>query len=234
MIGGLKTLMGGVYLKNLQIAIDGPAGAGKSTVAKKLAEKLNITYVDTGAMYRALTYKALRDGIDIYNTGKIIELAKDTNIIMSQGNLYIDNQLVHEEDIKSKDVTNYVSHVAKIASVRKIMVGLQKKIASHGSVIMDGRDIATHVLPNANIKIYLTASIEERALRRYNELLKKDKNINLVDIKDGIKERDKMDIEREHSPLTKAEDAIILDTTGLDIDEVVSKIISLIELQNLQ
>ena len=130
MIGGLKTLMGGVYLKNLQIAIDGPAGAGKSTVAKKLAEKLNITYVDTGAMYRALTYKALRDGIDIYNTGKIIELAKDTNIIMSQGNLYIDNQLVHEEDIKSKDVTNYVSHVAKIASVRKIMVGLQKKIAS--------------------------------------------------------------------------------------------------------
>lgn len=226
--------MGGIHLRNLQIAIDGPAGAGKSTISKKLAESLNITYVDTGAMYRALTYKAIKNNINIYDSNAIISLAKNTNIIITKENLYVDNQLVKEEEIRSKKVTNSVSYVAKIPEVRKKMVSLQKKIASHGDVVMDGRDITTYVLPNADIKIYLTASIEERAFRRYNELLKKEQTVNLDKIKDSIRERDKIDIEREYAPLTKAEDAIILDTTGLSIDAVVDKIIDLIERKNLK
>ncbi|AOY77243.1 (d)CMP kinase [Clostridium formicaceticum] len=218
---------------NLQIAIDGPAGAGKSTIAKKLAEGLNITYIDTGAMYRALTYKVLKENIEINCKEKIIQLAETTNITIVHGDVYIDNQLVKDE-IRSQEVTKYVSHIAQIAEVRKILVGFQKKIAEQHSVVMDGRDIGTYVLPNADIKIFLTASIEERAHRRYTELLHKQQQVSFADVIDSIKERDKIDTEREFAPLVKAADAVVVDTTGLDIEAVVEKIQQIIakKLQN--
>ncbi|SES69386.1 cytidylate kinase [Natronincola peptidivorans] len=214
-------------MNHLQIAIDGPAGAGKSTIARKLAKNLNITYVDTGAMYRALTYKILKDKIEINNIDSIIETAKNTNILLIEDELYLDNQHITDE-IRSKEVTHYVSYIAQIPELRKILVELQKKIADNNSVVMDGRDIGTFVLPNANVKIFLTASIEERAYRRYNELLLKDQPVNLQEIKKSIEERDKIDSQRDYAPLVKAEDAIELDTTGLSIDEVIEKIIHII------
>ncbi|AKL95399.1 cytidylate kinase Cmk [Clostridium aceticum] len=208
---------------NLQIAIDGPAGAGKSTIAKKLAERLNITYIDTGAMYRALTYKVLKEKIEINSKDKIIKLAEDTSITLLHEDVYIDGHLVKEE-IRSQEVTKHVSYVAQIPEVRKILVDLQRKIAADHSVVMDGRDIGTYVLPNAHIKVFLTASIEERANRRYTELLQKQQQINFTDVINSIKERDKIDTEREFAPLVKAADAIIIDTTGLDVEVVVEKI----------
>ncbi|MCC5909878.1 MAG: (d)CMP kinase [Clostridiaceae bacterium] len=219
-------------MKNLQIAIDGPAGAGKSTIAKRLAESLQITYIDTGAMYRALTLKALKEKIDVEDTEKIIKLAQKTNIVFSKNIVYIDNSSV-EEEIRSYEVTENVSYIAKIPEVRRILMKLQKKMAENDNVVMDGRDIGTHVLPNASIKIFLTASVEERAQRRYYQLLEKGHKINLKEIENSIEERDKIDSERKYAPLVQAEDAIILDTTGLTIDEVVKKIINLINKVNI-
>lgn len=212
----------------IQIAIDGPAGAGKSTIAKKLAKTLNITYIDTGAMYRALTYKALMNHIDVNNEKEIIKLAKESHINFSQENIYLDHQVVNEE-IRNIEVTNNVSYVAKIPEVRKILVDLQRKIARGQDVVMDGRDIGTHVLPNASVKIFLTASVEERSYRRYLELKNKGIYVELEDIKKDIINRDRMDSERESAPLIKAEDAIVIDTTGLSIDDVVKKIIDLVK-----
>lgn len=225
--GGLNTLIGGILLNNIQIAIDGPAGAGKSTIAKKIAKSLDITYIDTGAMYRALTYKAIMNNVNIHNHEEIIQLAANTDININKGELYLDARYVKDE-IRSQGVNDHVSYIAQIPGVRKILVKLQKKIALGNSVVMDGRDIGTFVLPDADIKIFLTASIEERAYRRYSELLKQDENIDLKDIEKSILERDRIDTEREYAPLVKAEDAIIIDTTGLNIDEVVEGIINLI------
>jgi len=212
----------------IKIAIDGPAGAGKSTIAKKIAERLNLTYIDTGAMYRALTYKSLINNVDIHNETEIIKLAKESNVKFLQQNIYLDDNLVNEE-IRSIEVSKNVSHIAKIKEVRQILVDLQRKIALNQDVIMDGRDIGTHVLPNANIKIFLTASVEERASRRYTELKAKGSNVDLDEIKKDIINRDRIDSERKYAPLVKAKDAVIIDTTGLSIDDVIENIISLIE-----
>lgn len=214
-------------MEYIQIAIDGPAGAGKSTIAKKIAKCLDITYIDTGAMYRALTYKVLVNNVDIYNEEEIIKLARESDIKFFQENIYLDNQKVNEE-IRSIEVNKNVSYVAKIREVRLILVNLQRKIALDQDVIMDGRDIGTHVLPNARLKIFLTASVEERATRRYTELKGKCNDISFNEIKKDIINRDKIDSERISAPLVKAEDAIVIDTTGLSIDDVVEKIVDLL------
>lgn len=215
-------------MAHVQIAIDGPAGAGKSTIAKKVAKLLNITYIDTGAMYRAITYKALNKNVNIQNEDEIIQIAKESHIDFFQENIYLDNNILNEE-IRSVEVSNNVSHIAKIKEVRQILVDIQRQIASGQDVIMDGRDIGTHVLPNANMKIFLTASVEERAHRRYMELKDKGADVNIEEIKKDIITRDKIDSEREAAPLVKAEDAIVIDTTGLSIDDVVDRILSLLK-----
>ncbi|NLM04768.1 MAG: (d)CMP kinase [Clostridiales bacterium] len=216
-------------MDNIQIAIDGPAGAGKSTIAKKLAQRLNITYIDTGAMYRALTYKIITNNVDINDIESINKLIEDTEITILKNDLYLDNYLLDDSKIRSHDVNEKVAHIAQLPEARKKLVALQQKIALNNSVIMDGRDIATHVLPNADIKIYLTASVKERALRRYKELIKKDPNIELESIERSIIERDNIDSKRKYAPLKKDDDAIIIDTTGLGIDEVINKIIDIIK-----
>lgn len=226
-IGGFNTFIGGIVLNKIQIAIDGPAGAGKSTIAKKIAEALNITYIDTGAMYRALTYKAIINNVDVHNHEEIVKLLKNTEITVKKGALYLDDKYI-EDELRSQEVNSNVSYIAQIPEVRKILVALQKKIALGNSVVMDGRDIGTFVLPKADVKIFLTASIEERANRRYFELLNNGQKIDLKDIKNSIVERDKIDTQRECAPLIKAHDAIVIDTTGLSINEVVEKIINLI------
>lgn len=210
----------------IQIAIDGPAGAGKSTIAKEIAERLDITYIDTGAMYRALTYKALVENVNVHNKNEMIFLAKKSDIKFYKNNIYLDNDIINRE-IRDINVSKNVSYVAQIPEVRKILVDIQRKIATYQDVIMDGRDIGTHVLPNATIKIFLTASVEERAYRRYIEFKSKGTVVDLHEIKKDIMYRDKIDSERTAAPLIRAEDATIIDTTGLLIEEVVEKIINL-------
>jgi cytidylate kinase len=214
--------------KLLSIAIDGPAGAGKSTVAKQVAERLSFIYIDTGAMYRALTYKALSLGADL-NDGKALEsVLASTDIelvITDEGQaVYLDGKNVSEE-IRTSKVTNNVSFVASQQEVRTEMVKRQQLLAESGGVVMDGRDIGTHVLPNAELKIFLVASVEERARRRFEENIAKGFKSDFEQLKYEIALRDKRDSEREAAPLKKAEDAIELDTTSMSIEEVVSSIL---------
>ena len=212
---------------NWQIAIDGPAGAGKSTIAKILAKNLGFEYLDTGAMYRAATVKALRLGIDLDDESKY-DFITDTTIDFRYGEIYLDYENVNEE-IRSLEVTNNVSVVCKYKIVRDKMVELQKEIANSKNIIMDGRDIGTVVLPNANLKIYLIASSEERARRRMLEREAKGNNTQtLEETIFEINERDRKDSTREISPLRKADDAIELDSSHLSIDEVVEKITQLV------
>ena len=216
--------------KKISIAIDGPAAAGKSTVAKIVAEKLSYIYIDTGAMYRALTYKAILNHLDLEMEAPLMGMLLDTEIELfpsERGQLvYLDQQDVTDE-IRSSEVTNSVSYVAKHQKVREEMVRRQQSFAKEGGVVMDGRDIGTHVLPNAEVKVFLRASVEERALRRHTENLQKGFPSNLDKLKEEIATRDKIDSEREVAPLKKANDAIEIDTTSLSIPEVVEKIMDL-------
>lgn len=221
--------MGVSVLKKLVVAIDGPAGAGKSTVAQLAAKKLGYTYIDTGAMYRAVAWKVLQQGGDVTDE-KILAVVPTIDVDLSYENgrttVRVDGRDVTGE-IRTPEVSHIVSKVAALGPVREKMVDLQRKMATRGGVLMDGRDIATNVLPNADVKIYLTASIKERAQRRYKELCEKGLTVNLADIQRDIAARDKADMEREISPLVKADDAVLLDTTGLTIDEVVTKILEM-------
>lgn len=212
-------------MNNLIIAIDGPAGAGKSTIAKIISKELNINYIDTGAMYRAITYKCLKKNIDINNTEEVINMAKDTEIDFRDNNIYLDNEVVNEE-IRTVEVSNNVSNVAKIKEVRYLMVDVQRKIGENNSVILDGRDIGSYVFPNADYKFFLVATPEERGSRRYKELLEKGYEVDLDEIINDIIKRDKIDSNREFAPLVKAEDALEIDTTGKSIEEVVSEVVS--------
>lgn len=219
--------------KRISIAIDGPAGAGKSTIAKMISKKLKIVYLDTGAMYRAVALKAIRQNIDTRDEEKLSKLVKDINIevrhIDEEQRIYLDGEDVTNL-IRTPEISIGASNVAVIPEVRLKMVELQREIASKCSVVMDGRDIGTYVLPNATLKIFLTASIEERAKRRYNEqLLKGITDVSLEDVKNDILYRDKNDSSRAFAPLAKAEDAVELDTTNMSIEEVVNKILGLIE-----
>ncbi|MGG5736451.1 MULTISPECIES: (d)CMP kinase [Bacillus cereus group] len=217
--------------KRISIAIDGPAAAGKSTVAKVVAKKLSYVYIDTGAMYRAITYAALEQKVDIENEEKLMEVVKNVNIEFQQGEntqlVFLNGQDVSEV-IRTPDVTNRVSIVAKHRLVREEMVRRQQELAEKGGVVMDGRDIGTHVLPDAEVKIFMLASVEERAERRHLENMNKGFDSNLEQLKEEIARRDKLDSEREVSPLKKADDALELDTTSLSIEEVVQKIMGIV------
>lgn len=217
--------------KRISIAIDGPAAAGKSTVAKVVAKKLSYVYIDTGAMYRAITYAALEQKVDIENEEKLMEVVKNVNIEFQQGEntqlVFLNGQDVSEV-IRTPDVTNRVSIVAKHRLVREEMVRRQQELAEKGGVVMDGRDIGTHVLPDAEVKIFMLASVEERAERRHLENINKGFDSNLEQLQEEIAQRDKLDSEREVSPLKKADDALELDTTSLSIEEVVRKIMGIV------
>ena len=215
-------------MKILVIAVDGPAGAGKSTKAKIIADKLNINYIDTGAMYRAVTYKVLQNNIDTTDEQAIIEVAKASEIDFKDNNIYLDGKIVNDE-IRTIEVSNNVSNVAKIKEVRYLMVDVQREIGKRNSVILDGRDIGSYVFPNADYKFFLNASPEERGERRYKELVKKGYETTLEEvIKDEIR-RDEIDSNREFAPLVKADDAIEIDTTGKSIEGVVEDVISKIK-----
>ena len=215
-------------MKNLVIAIDGPAGAGKSTIAKIIAKELNINYIDTGAMYRAVALKCLQNNINIEDENAVIELAKETEIDFKDNNIYLDGNIVNEE-IRSIEVTNNVSNVAKIKEVRFLMVDVQREIGTRNSVILDGRDIGSYVFPNADYKFFLIATPEERGNRRYKELVEKGVEVNLQDVINDIIKRDEIDSNREFAPLVKADDAIEIDTTGKTIDEVVESVLEKIQ-----
>lgn len=216
-------------MKRLVVAIDGPAGAGKSTVARIAAEKLGYTYIDTGAMYRGVAWKALQQKQEITDA-LILDVVRDIDVDFhyegGATTVTVDGTDVSKA-IRTPKVSHLVSQVAKLGPVREKMVALQRKMAERGSVLMDGRDIATNVLPHADVKIYLTASIEERARRRCKELQEKGHAVRLSDIRADIAARDKADMEREISPLVQADDAMRLDTTGMSINEVVEKILEM-------
>lgn len=214
------------------IAIDGPAGAGKSTIARMLAEKLNYTYLDSGAMYRAVTLKALENNTDVNNKEKMGELVKNLEIDVEYKNnefkIYADGVDITKQ-IRTEQVDNSVSAVAQIKSVRDELVNKQRTIAKKKNIVMDGRDIGTRVLTDAKYKFYITASVEERARRRYKDVVKRgEKDKSFTEVKEEIIKRDRIDSNRKYSPLKKADDAVEIDTTELSKKEVLEKILSII------
>lgn len=215
---------------NYSIAIDGPAGAGKSTIAKKIAKKLEFIYVDTGAMYRAMALYFLRNGIFSEEEDKISKACQEAkiSIIYENGEQQV---MLNGENVtkllRTEEVGKMASIGAKNGKVRMKLVELQRELANNANVIMDGRDIGTHVLPNANIKIYLTASAKERAKRRFLELQEKGESCEIEEIEADIIARDEQDMKREISPLCQAEDAILVDSSYMTIEEVVDEIIEI-------
>ena len=217
-------------MKKINIAIDGPAGAGKSTIAKKVAEKLNFIYVDTGAMYRGLAIHFLDKGIQPQETEKVIEACKDAEVTIAYEDA-VQHVYLNGKDISSRlrneEVGNMASVTSAIPEVRKKLLELQQNLAKTQNVIMDGRDIGTCVLPHADVKVYLTASVETRAKRRYQELQEKGEDCNLEEIAHDIEERDRRDMTREIAPLKQAEDAVLVDSSDMTIAEVVKTIVDL-------
>ncbi len=223
--------MEGNVVDIINIAIDGPAGAGKSTIAKKIAKELDIIYVDTGAMYRAFGLYCIRNNISSDQNDIINNILDDIDISIC----YIDGEqqvILNDENvnqfIRDEEVGKMASEVSVNKNVRLKLVELQRNLATKKSIVMDGRDIGTYVLPNATTKIYLNASVETRAKRRHKELLEKGISRDLESIKDEIGKRDYRDMNREFAPLKKADDAIEVDTSNLSIDEVVNKILKMI------
>lgn len=208
----------------IRIAIDGPGGAGKSTIAKQVAKALDIDYIDTGAMYRAVGYKLIRDNVDMYDKDALSAMLDATDIDFSGGRTILDGEDISDR-IRTQEISRKASECSALAPVRAKLVELQKKMGSTKSVIMDGRDIGTVVLKDAELKIYLTASAEERAERRHRELLLKGEDISYEKVLADMQERDYNDMHREITPLRKANDAIELDTTGMSIDEVTEYIL---------
>ncbi len=217
--------------KPLIIAIDGPAGSGKSTVSKIVAKRLSLLYIDTGAMYRALTLKAMRQGIDLEDEDALVSLAKSTKIGLEEKDklhVFLDGKDVSMA-IRTPDVTANVKYIARVPGVRYEMVALQRSIGQeHGGAILEGRDIGTVVFPNADYKFYLDASPEERARRRCKELIESGETANEISVKEDILTRDDSDMKRSIGALKKADDAIFVDTTGLSIYGVIEKILSYI------
>ena len=207
------------------IAIDGPAGSGKSTIAKLIAEDLGLVYLDTGAMYRLVTLKALNEGI-LGDFEKIKKMMDNLNIDIKENGFYLDNVDVSDE-IRKPIVSGNVSDIAAIREVREKMVDLQRKFSESKNVILDGRDIGTVVFPNADVKIFLVADVKERANRRYKELVEKGENVKIEEIYENILKRDEIDSTRKESPLKKAEDAIEVDTTSKNIEEVKNEILNI-------
>lgn len=217
----------------ISVAIDGPAGAGKSTISKTVAAQLGFVYIDTGAMYRSVALYAISNGIDTKNEiDKLVERLNDIKIEIKNtddGQRVLLNGKDVSEDIRREDVSTGASNVAVIPEVRKKLVHMQQDMAKKDNVIMDGRDICTHVLPDAQVKIFLTASTDARAARRYNQLLEKGVECDLETIKNDMEYRDRNDSSRAVSPLRKADDAILVDTTELDFEQSVEKIKELVK-----
>ncbi len=219
-------------MREKAIAIDGPSAAGKSTVAKRVADALNFQYIDTGAMYRALTWKALQNGIDVDDRDAIDAMAKETKVRLIKGEsgtkVLLDDVDVTKE-IREPLVTHNVSAVSMSAGARLAMVEQQRQMAAEGGVVMDGRDIGSHVLPKAELKIFLTASSAARAQRRFFDWKEKGIEMPLDEIEADLARRDHLDSTREISPLKQAEDAVLLDTTEMDIHAVTERILQLWE-----
>lgn len=215
------------------IAIDGPAGAGKSTIAREVARKLAFLYIDTGAMYRALTLKALNANTDLNNTGALVDLAKNTRLCLDNEKdgrirVIMDDKNV-TVDIRQPRITKFVSQVAKIKEVREVMLVMQRRIGEEKKdIVLDGRDIGTVVFPRAEKKFYLDASFEERVNRRFKEMTQAGQKITQEEVAQDLENRDFIDSTRECAPLKKAEDAVYLDTTDMSIAEVVEKVLSYI------
>ena len=214
------------------VAIDGPAGAGKSTIAKRVAKEKDFIYIDTGAMFRAMAIHFLRCGIAADDHEKISEAVKDVNVTISYVNgeqqVFLNGENVTGQ-LRTEEVGNMASASSVNGDVRKKLLELQRKLAASANVVMDGRDIGTVVLPNADVKVYLTASVEVRAQRRYKELIEKGQAADLEQIKKDIEERDYRDMNREIAPLRQAEDAILVDSSYMSIDENVQAILDLIK-----
>ena len=210
------------------VAIDGPAGTGKGTIAKLIAQELNLVNIDTGAMYRSITLEAIRQGINsIEEKEKLIEIAKNIKIEMTNNNgeqeIFLNGENVSKE-IRSTEVSGFVSQVSSIPEIRELMVNLQRKMAEGKNVIMEGRDITTVVFPNANVKIYLDADVEERAKRRYKENKEKGMQVTFEETLEAVKKRDYNDMHKPVGALKIAEDAIVIDTTNMTIEEVKEKV----------
>lgn len=214
---------------NITIAIDGPAGSGKGTLAKELAKKFNLINIDTGATYRCVALKALNNNINLEETNKIIDISKNIDIeLKSDGKVFLDGKDVTKE-IRSKEVTSIVSPISSIVEVRKNLVEIQRKIAKNYDVVMEGRDITTVVLPNAKYKIYLDATLEKRAERRFKENKEKGIEMSYEEVYDSIKKRDYNDMNKEVGSLTRTDEQIYIDTTNLTVEdevEIISKLIN--------
>jgi cytidylate kinase len=209
------------------VAIDGPAGSGKGTVTKIVAKKLDLQYIDTGAMYRCIALEMLKDNVGLEDDEKIKDILNNTTIDLQGSKVFLNNRDVTQE-IRTIEVSNFTSPVSAIGFIREKMVELQRELAEGKNVIMEGRDIGTVVFPNAEVKIYLDATPEERARRRFEQNEKNGIESSYEQILKDIIQRDTRDMSRENSPLKKADDAILIDTTKLTIDEVIEKIIAII------
>ena len=216
-------------LKKVVVAIDGPAGSGKSTVSKRIARALGLLYIDTGAMYRALTLKAMRLKLDLQDADALTRLARSTKIDLAEESgalkVYLDGEDVSAL-IRTPELTNTVKYIARVPGVRHEMVALQRAIGRKSGAVLEGRDIGTVVVPDAKFKFYLDADVEERSRRRHKELIETNQKVSLDDIKKDVVVRDESDMKRDVGALKKAPDAIFVDTTELSIDEVVEKLLS--------
>ncbi len=213
----------------ITIAIDGPAAAGKSTVAKKVAEIKGFIYIDTGAMYRAFTWYCLKKGVDCQDELSCIQLIPEVRIDLKPGHLIFCNGIDVTKEIRTLEVSANVSYIASYKDIRLALVDQQREMANHGSVVMDGRDIGTYVLPNADVKIYQIASVETRAVRRYEENLSKGIECTLEEIEADVRKRDYIDSHRDFAPLKPAPDAVWLDTSFMSVDEVVEAVLDIID-----
>ena len=213
----------------IAVAIDGPAAAGKSTIAKIVAEKLHFIYIDTGAMYRAFTWYCLSKGLNCQNEEECVAVIPEVKIELKEDHVVLCNGQDVTREIRLPNVSSNVSYIASYKDIRLALVELQREMAKKGSVIMDGRDIGTYVLPNAEVKIYQIASVETRAIRRYDENIAKGIACTLEEIEEDVRKRDYIDSHRDFAPLKPASDAILLDTSFLSIDEVVEEVLKIIE-----
>ena len=221
-------------MKKINIAIDGPSAAGKSTISKKVAKNLNYIHLDSGAMYRSAAYKALKENIDLADEEKLVKMLQKTSIQLTvDGRVLLDNEDVSKE-IRTEQISMSASLISKLSGVREILVAEQRKMALDKGYIMDGRDIGTVVLKDAEVKIFLTASVEARAKRRYLQDKEAGMDVSLEVLKEEIEKRDYQDTHREVSPLKKADDAIVVDSSDLSIDEVVSEILDIINKKVLE